>query len=388
MLRLEPYQSPAVTVHEVFLLHDLTPIDQVAFAQAFQVAQQVFGRNSCWCLKKRSHKILEGFSTVEKNRLTYKTSDIRPLALAMAGLFADEINNIAVRKSACRSQYCLNPSHYYWGTRQHVSYENAKRNGTAISLQAMNEMQIERDGGLSILKISRKYKVPYHTARRICNGEIYDGVQEKIVDTVPEDFWDNVNSTCAYIMERYSGRAKEFRLAYYVADRTECPWHQKGKPGHKGNFGLMGECLDCMEEVRNGRCTVDVTNFTLDWYWTVKRFWEQVDIRGEDECWPWLGTTRRDNTESIAYFPSPFHSGNTQSAPRVAFWLSRGYTGKYKVFSRPGCSAFCCNPTHLRIREFKDLLKDAKIDRIRLKHDDIFAHARKNHAQAQSDSAQ
>ena len=44
----------------------------------------------------------------------------------------------------------------------------------------------------------------------------------------------------------------------------------------------------------------------MKWYWQVKRFWEQVDIKGEDDCWEWKGATRKNGTESTAYFPHPF----------------------------------------------------------------------------------
>ena len=43
----------------------------------------------------------------------------------------------------------------------------------------------------------------------------------------------------------------------------ECPWHIQGTNKHKGNFGLMGECLDCMEEIKKSRCTVDVREFEM-----------------------------------------------------------------------------------------------------------------------------
>ena len=82
----------------------------------------------------------------------------------------------------------------------------------------------------------------------------------------------------------------------------------------------------------------------------------------------------KNNSESTAYFPSPFHSGKTQSAPRVAFWLSRGYTGKYRIFSKPSCESFCCNPKHLTIKELKDFEEPKKITSIKLSHDNIFEY--------------
>ena len=33
----------------------------------------------------------------------------------------------------------------------------------------------------------------------------------------------------------------------------------------------MGEGLDCMEEIKKSRCTVDVREFEMKWYWQVKR---------------------------------------------------------------------------------------------------------------------
>lgn len=374
---------------EIFREASLTPEDAAAFAKAFQTCAQALGWTPCWDLGRRSlsHGIFQGFSTSHSTRLLYKGQDARPLILAISGRYYQDERPIIVRRSCCRSKYCLNPTHLYYGTKSDVSFENNQRQdkskSNAVTRELVETLQMAKESGSSILAISRKYKVPYHTARRICNGETYSDssviISEKYLNFIQEQTLNN----CLKICQENPHAARSVRLAYYTMEKTECPWHRPGSDKHKGNFGLMGECLDCMEEIRNGRCTVDVTEFSLDWYWTVKRFWDQVDIRGEDECWGWLGTTRRNNTESIAYFPSPFHSGKTQSAARVAFWTARGYTGKYKVFSRPECGPFCCNPKHLTIREFKDLLPPAKINRIRLKHDDIFAHARKSGLQMQ-----
>ena len=165
---------------------------------------------------------------------------------------------------------------------------------------------------------------------------------------------------------------------------TLCPWHKRNHPGHKGNFGLMSQCLDCMEEIEKGRCTIDVKNFDFDTYWQVKKFWDKVDIKGQDECWNWLGATKKKETETQAYFPAPFFSGKTQSAARVAFWTSRGFTGKMRTFHQPGCSILCCNPRHLRLREVESVPVPAEISTINLSYGDIFEHARANRALLES----
>jgi hypothetical protein len=67
--------------------------------------------------------------------------------------------------------------------------------------------------------------------------------------------------------------------------------------------------------------------------------------------------------------------------------VSRGYTGKYRIFNKPDCSPFCCNPKHLMMRELNDLPTPDKISEIRLNYGNIFEHYRENHKQIESDSA-
>ena len=348
-----------------FLYKGLTPYDQITFAKAFQIAFQLIGKDECWCMKKNTHTVFQGFKTSKTKTLLYRNKDARPLILAMTGRYYEENKSIIVRKSICSSQYCLNPTHYYWGTRSDVAYENAQRNTTGVTNELITKLRIESEEGISSLKLSKTYKIPYHTVRRICNNEIY----EEVADTTQSDnLWERMLLTCEELTTTYPLEAKKFNLAYHMTNELECPW------GHKGNFGLMGECLDCMEEIKKGRCTVDVQNFDFRWYWQVKRFWDQVDIREPNLCWKWFGATRKNNTESTAYFPSPFHSAKTQSASRIAFWLSRGYTGKYRIFSKSTCKSFCCNPTHLTIKELKNYPAPNEIERIRLSHGNIFQH--------------
>jgi hypothetical protein len=368
---------------------DLLAEDKIAFAKSIEVCLRLFGRDKCWRMNSARHRAFAGFSTNQPQTLRYKGADARPLILGMSGQFQPDETYVAIRKSVCKSPYCLNPEHYYWGTRADVMMQvQSKQKKKKISPEVIQALRTGRQEGQRVLDLSRKYKVPYHTARRICAGETYENISETTSQLDSDLLWATIQEVCKRFASRYPEEAREYNLGVHVANQIECPWHRKDFPGHKGNFGLMGECLDCLEEIKKGRCSVDVTNFDMQWYWQVKRFWEQVDIRGEDECWSWTGSTRKNNTESTAYFPSPFHVAKTQSASRVAFWLSRGYMGKYRVFARPECQKFCCNPRHLHIREFKDLLPASKIGEIKLNHGNVFEHYRKTHAEAESGPAQ
>jgi len=376
------------SIESPFLAKDLTATDQIAFAIAFQAAIKEIGKEQCWCLKEYNSLALQGFKTTKVHIPLYKNKDARPLLLAMIGSFYEGTKPIIVRRSICKSKYCINPTHYYWGTRSDVAYEEAKRTKKDVSKDLITKLRSEKEEGISNKELSKVYKVPYHTVRRICNNIIYEEVAGDLKSDSFKEVWENFLVTCKELVQAHPIETQEFRRTYLMNESKTCPWHKPGEDEHKGNFGLMGECLDCMKEIKKGRCTVDVTNFDFrTFYWQAKTFWDQVDIKGPDDCWKWQGSTRKHGTESTAYFPSPFHAAKTQSASRVAFWLSRGYTGKYRIFSRPTCVAFCCNPTHLTIRELKNCEHPNEIERIRLTHGNIFKHhkERENNMQRKFD---
>ena len=254
-----------------------------------------------------------------------------------------------------------------------MAKENNERNKTGINNTLITRLRQESESGVSSLKLSKTYRLPYQTVRRICNYETY--IPEESTESLDNQIlWENIASQYAKLTSEYSTEAGEFNLNYHMKNNYECPWHAKGSTTHKGNFGLMGECLDCMEEIKQDRCTIDVRNFDFRWHWQIKRFWDQVEIGEDNECWAWNGSTKKNGTESVAYFPSPFHSGKTQSASRVAFWLSRGYTGKYRVFTKKSCKPFCCNPLHLTIKELENESSPTQLQCVKLTHDNIFKH--------------
>ena len=158
-----------------------------------------------------------------------------------------------------------------------------------------------------------------------------------------------------------------------------CLWHVGNSKKHASNFGSDCECLDCMKRIKEGYCSIDIENFDIDMFYYFRSFWSKVDIKGEDECWPWKGSIRKDKYETVAYMLSPFHKAKTHSAARVAFWLSRGYTGKLRITHKEGCHYTCCNPLHLRIMGVQ-LENPKKISAINLelKGKTIHDHAKAN----------
>ncbi len=90
----------------------------------------------------------------------------------------------------------------------------------------------------------------------------------------------------------------------------------------------------------------------------MKRFWEKVDIRGEDECWLWKASKR-------AGYGAFKLNGEVVSAHRLAYSLVFGDPANW-VCHRCDVRA-CCNPAHLFDGTRSDNMKDA-FDKGRLGH--------------------
>lgn len=99
------------------------------------------------------------------------------------------------------------------------------------------------------------------------------------------------------------------------------------------------------------------------------RFWEKVNIRGPDECWPWL-----DNRHGNRYGRFRFN-GKTEKAHRVAWLLTYGdIPGDLCVLHK--CDdGFCVNPSHLFLGTHTDNMHDM-IKKGRAKHTRGEAHPR------------
>lgn len=170
----------------------------------------------------------------------------------------------------------------------------------------------------------------------------------------------------------------EKRMANYQQeiDSKICLWHKESHPNKHTHFEHMRACVHCMEQIHSGYCSIDVRNFDVDMIYYFQSFWNKVKIGKPNECWPWQGGRRHKKQETVAYMPSPFHSARTQSAARVAFWLSRGYTGKLRITHKEGCNTDCCNPLHLKIKGVELLNQPKEIELINFNLGNIHDHAR------------
>ena len=76
-----------------------------------------------------------------------------------------------------------------------------------------------------------------------------------------------------------------------------------------------------------------------------ERFWEKVDKRGPDECWPWLGATVE---KGYGAFHVRKEGRDIQvGAHRMAFVLSNGTLKDSDNVLHRCDNPPCCNPSHL-----------------------------------------
>lgn len=75
-----------------------------------------------------------------------------------------------------------------------------------------------------------------------------------------------------------------------------------------------------------------------------ERFWEKVDTRGSDECWPWLA---QKNKAGYGSFKMPGRDGRRTTAHRMAYVLAGGAIPEGWYVDHLCRNPSCCNPEHL-----------------------------------------
>ncbi|KKC39889.1 hypothetical protein WH87_04800 [Devosia epidermidihirudinis] len=97
------------------------------------------------------------------------------------------------------------------------------------------------------------------------------------------------------------------------------------------------------------------------------RFWSKVDVRGEDECWPWTASSFPDGYGCFGY------EGKTHHAQRIAFLLANGEFDRSLEVRHTCDNPPCCNPAHLLLGTHADNMRDmaerGRTDYPRLKGD-------------------
>ena len=73
-----------------------------------------------------------------------------------------------------------------------------------------------------------------------------------------------------------------------------------------------------------------------------ERFWEKVDQRGPDECWPWLASTTSHGYGTLRLWPT-----GALTAHRVAYELAYGEIPEGLTIDHLCRNRICCNPYHL-----------------------------------------
>src|SRR5690606_18598203 len=86
----------------------------------------------------------------------------------------------------------------------------------------------------------------------------------------------------------------------------------------------------------------------------IQRFWDKVDVRGPDQCWPWLGATDRRGYGQISF------NGRNYRAPRLAILL---HTGEMPGQGQDAChtcdNPACVSPFHLWSCTRRENMQDA-----------------------------
>ena len=75
----------------------------------------------------------------------------------------------------------------------------------------------------------------------------------------------------------------------------------------------------------------------------MERFWSKVDIKSDNECWPWTAAVRNKKEGYGAFW----YHGRHHPAQRIALFLSTGVLETILEVCHKCDNPGCCNPSHL-----------------------------------------
>jgi hypothetical protein len=88
-----------------------------------------------------------------------------------------------------------------------------------------------------------------------------------------------------------------------------------------------------------------------------QRFWPKVDVKGDDECWPWMASLTSMGYGQIQY-QMPTGKWRPTAASRVAYELVHGEIPAGAEIMHVCDNPPCCNPAHLRAGSHTDNMRD------------------------------
>lgn len=161
----------------VFRDEYLNTQDLVTFVGVLHLFNTHLNQNQCWCIKEINHPAMKNFTASHPSQPRFKGRDARVLSLALTDQFYADEKPVIIRRHCCTSNHCINPGHYFYGTRSEVQMEKQKKNGIKMSLNLISEIRLKRQVDprrWTYQALSRHYDLPRHTVSRICRRQSYD----------------------------------------------------------------------------------------------------------------------------------------------------------------------------------------------------------------------
>ena len=197
-----------------------------------------------------------------------------------------------------------------------------------------------------VFRVGKKWMKAHRVAYIATNGEIGDAFLSKSCSDplccnplhmrLRDDFWSRVDKSggddaCWPWLGSTVGR-----YGMVVGGPN------KGRPAHHVAYE---ECVGPLPEKCILRRSCRDTTCCNPKHMTVEDcdFWAKVDIRGEDECWPWLGYTEAKGYGTVRF------DGRIQKAHRVAYMLKVGPIPEGMFLLHSCDNPACCNKNHLSV---------------------------------------